>query len=169
MRRVLQQYCVDTVNRDEEGTMLIDTVDNNKSKLSALDLTQAKRARALQRRIGRPSICAYIHYVTTNMTPNLPITVQDIKSTEFSWGPDLVCVKGKTARQVSPKVRMKNTSMPVSIMQQYKNITMLVDIMKVASIPFLVTIYRLLECIFLPLLRALASALKWPQSDDTCG
>ena len=35
---------VDTMNRDEEGTMLITTVDNNKSKLSALDLTQAKRS-----------------------------------------------------------------------------------------------------------------------------
>ena len=37
-------YYFDTVNRDEEGTLLITTVDNNKSKLSALDLTQAKRA-----------------------------------------------------------------------------------------------------------------------------
>ena len=36
-------YYFDTVNRDEEGAMLITTVDNNKSKLSALDLTQAKR------------------------------------------------------------------------------------------------------------------------------
>ena len=68
-------YYFDTVNRDEEGTMLITTVDNNKSKLSALDLTQAKRARALQRRIGRPSIRDYIHYVNMNMIPNCPITV----------------------------------------------------------------------------------------------
>ena len=46
-------YYFDILNRDEEGTMLITTVDNNKSKLSALDLIQAKRARALQRRITR--------------------------------------------------------------------------------------------------------------------
>ena len=59
----------DTVNRDEEGTMLITTVDNNKSKLSALDLT------ALQRRIRRPSTCDYIHYVNMNMIPNCPIAI----------------------------------------------------------------------------------------------
>ena len=39
-------YHFDTANRDEEGTMLINKVDKNKSKTSALDLTQAKRARA---------------------------------------------------------------------------------------------------------------------------
>ena len=44
-------YC-DTVNRDEEGTMLT-RVYEKKSKLSTLDLIQANRARALQRRIGR--------------------------------------------------------------------------------------------------------------------
>ena len=44
-------YYFDTVKRDEEVTMLINTVDENKSKLSALDLTQANKSRALQRRI----------------------------------------------------------------------------------------------------------------------
>ena len=97
-------YYFDTVNRDEEGTILITTVDNNKNKLSALDLTQAKIARAVQRRIGRPSICDYIHYINMNMIPNCPITIQDIKNTEFIWGSDLGYVKGKTARQMSPKV-----------------------------------------------------------------
>ena len=83
--------------------MLITTVANNKSKLSALDLTQAKRAQALQRRIGRPGICDYIHYVNVNMIPYCPITVQDVNNAEFMWGPDLRCVKGMTARQISPK------------------------------------------------------------------
>ena len=38
------------MNRDKKGTMLISTVDNNKSKLSTLGLTQATRARALKHR-----------------------------------------------------------------------------------------------------------------------
>ena len=40
-------YYFDTMNRDEEGTMLITTAYENESKLSALDVTQAKRARIL--------------------------------------------------------------------------------------------------------------------------
>ena len=69
-------YYFDTVNRDEDGTMFITTVYNNKSKLSALDLTQVKRAQALQRRIRRPSIHDYIHYTNMNMIPNCPTTVR---------------------------------------------------------------------------------------------
>ena len=80
-------YYFDTVNRDAEGTLLITTVDNTKSKLSALDLAQAKRARAPQRRIGRPSTCDYIHYVNMNMIPNCPIIVQDIQKRRVYLGP----------------------------------------------------------------------------------
>ena len=54
------------------------------------------------------------------MVPNCPIAVQDIKNAEFIWGPDLGCVKGKTARKMAPNVRVENTSIPVTIMQQYK-------------------------------------------------
>ena len=84
-------------------------VDENKSKMSALDLTQAKRARALQRRMRRSTTCDYIHYISMNMIPNRPVTViiQDIKNTEFSWGRDLLaCVKGKSMQKISPKVRV---------------------------------------------------------------
>ena len=43
---------------------------------------------------------------------------------------------------MSPKVRVENTSISISIMQEYKNITLSVDIMKVAGSPFLMTIPR---------------------------
>ena len=89
-------YYFDTADRDEEGTMLTTTVDDNKRKFSALDLTQAKQARALQRRIGRPMTRDFIRYVASDMIPNCPVTIQDIKNAELIWGPDLGCVKGKT-------------------------------------------------------------------------
>ena len=84
----------------------------------------------------------YIRYVAMNMIPNCPITIQDINNAEFIWGPDLGCVKVKTVRQISPKVRIEVTSIPIPLMQQYKNVTLLVDIMKVTGIPFLMTISR---------------------------
>ena len=43
--------------------------------------------------------CDYIHYVSMNMIPNCPVTIQDIKNAEFIRGPDLGCVKGKTVRK----------------------------------------------------------------------
>jgi len=122
--------------------MLITTVENNKSRLSAHDFSNAKIARALQRRIGRPMTKDYIRYVALNLIPNCPITVQDIKNAEFVWGPELGCLKGKTTRSVSPKVRLDNTPIPLQIMQQYRDVTLSADIMKVTGIPFLMTISR---------------------------
>ena len=84
----------------------------------------------------------YIRYVAMNMIPTYPVTIQDIKNAEFVWGPDLGCVKGKTVRQTLPKVRIEVTSIPITSMQQCKNVTLSVDIMKVTGIPFLMTISR---------------------------
>lgn len=70
-------YYFDTKNRTEEFA-LINTVADNESKVSAYDLSQAKKARALQCRIGRPSTKDFINYVKTKQIVNCPITVEDI-------------------------------------------------------------------------------------------
>ena len=76
-------YYFDTAYHEVEETMLITTVDDNKSKFSAHDFSRAKIARVLQRIIGRPMINDFIHYVTANIIPNCPITVQDIQNANF--------------------------------------------------------------------------------------
>lgn len=120
----------------------MNTVENNLSKFSAYDVSKAKLARALQRRIGRPSVRDFIHYVDSNMIPNCPITTQDIQNAETIWGPELGCLKGKTVWRQPDAVRTRSYSIPASVMQQYQNITLSVDVMKVNTIPFLMTISR---------------------------
>ena len=71
-------YSFDTVDRDVEETMLITTVDDNKSQVSAHDFSRAKLSRALQRRIERPKTENFIHYVAENLIPNCSITVNGI-------------------------------------------------------------------------------------------
>merc|ERR1712086_273571 len=135
-------YYFDTVEREVEEVMLITTVNDNKSKISAYDFSKAKIARALQRRIGRPATKDYIHYVSTNQIPNCPITGHDIKNADFVWGPELGCLKGKTTRQPSPQIRVENHAVPYQVMQQYKEVTLAADVMKVTGIPFLMTISK---------------------------
>ena len=76
-------YYFDTDERDEESTMLITTVDDNKNNFSAYDFNQAKLARSIQKRISRPKTQDFIRYVTNNLIPNCPVTAQDIKNAEF--------------------------------------------------------------------------------------
>ena len=84
----------------------------------------------------------FIRYVSMNLIPNCPVTIQDIKNAEFVWGPDIGCIKGKTVRSQPSVVRVTGTDIPMQIMQQYKNVTLTVDMMKVTGIPFLMTISK---------------------------
>jgi len=136
-------YYFDTANRTEvAGTLLITTVEDNIKQLSGRDYTQAKLARSIQHRIGRPSTRDFIRYVSMNLIPNCPVSVQDIKNAEFIWGPDLGSLQGKTVRQQPRAVRITPSNIPPHIHEQYKDVTLSVDIMKVTGIPFLMTISR---------------------------
>ena len=84
----------------------------------------------------------FIHYVTANIIPNCPITANDIKNAEFIWEPDLGSLKGKTTRQPSPQICVENHSISLQVTQQYKDVTLSADVMKVTGIPFLMTILK---------------------------
>jgi hypothetical protein len=68
--------------------------------------------------------------------------VGDIQTAETIWGPDLGSLKGKTVRHKSPAVRVVSHSIPLGIMQKYKDVTLSTDVMKVNGIPFLMTISK---------------------------
>ncbi len=72
-------YYYDTADRNKESTVLIQTVDENKSKFSAYDYSRAKLAQKIQWRIGQPGMAHYSHITQNKGIPNCPITGQDIK------------------------------------------------------------------------------------------
>lgn len=109
--------------RTEESNVLIQTLDENKSKLSAYDYSKARLARTLLRCIGHPSTSHFIRIVQNQGIPNSPITVQDIRNAEFIWGPDLGSLKCKTVRRQPAAVRIQNIAIPLQITQQYKHVT----------------------------------------------
>ena len=96
----------------------------------------------IQKRIGRPSTQDFICYVSSNQIPNCPITVQDIKTAEIIYGPDVGSLKGKTVRKKSPVVRPISSDIPLGIMDKYKDVTLSIDVMKINGIPFFNTISR---------------------------
>ena len=63
-------------------------------------------------------------------------------------GPDLVSLKGKTVRSNPSSVRTQIYNIPSQIMQQYRDVTLSVDIMKVNNIPFFMTIYKHITLVY---------------------
>lgn len=76
------------------------------------------------------------------MIPNCPVTVQDIKTAEIIYGPDLGSLKGKQVRQASPVVNTQSYTIPLGIMEKYRDVILSTDVMKVSGIPFFMTISR---------------------------
>jgi hypothetical protein len=134
-------YFMDT-NTDETGTVLVNTVEGNKSNFSNADYSRAVLARQIQKTIGRPSNRTFIDIVEKNLLVNCPITRRDIDAAEQIFGPDIGSLKGKTVRRVGSRVITHLVDIPATIMNHYKKVTLAGDIMFVNKLPFFMTVSR---------------------------
>jgi hypothetical protein len=66
------------------GTLLVNTVAENKTSYTNRNYSKAVLAREIQKKIGRPSTRAFIKIVDNKLLPNCPITREDILAAEQS-------------------------------------------------------------------------------------
>jgi hypothetical protein len=132
-------YCFDTA---EHGTVLVNTVDNNKSRYPVRAYRQAILARKLQTMIEYPSTRDFIKLVNNNLIPNCPIGRADILAAEAIFGPNVNSLKGKIACHGKLHVKSDLSPIPREILSLYREVTLCVDIMYINKLPFLLTISR---------------------------
>jgi hypothetical protein len=131
-------YC----DTQEFGTVLINTVDNKKSKYTARAYKQAMLARRIQDMIGRPWTRNYTNIVDGGMIRNCPLVRADVSAAEDILGPNLGSLKGKTVRQKNMWAKSVVTDVPYSIIKLHRDVTLCFDIMFVNKIALLVTVSR---------------------------
>jgi hypothetical protein len=123
----------------KNGSSMVNTVSDNRSKNTNRDYSRALFARKLQGIIGRPSDRTYKDIVNRNLLPNCPINSRDNNAALDIFGPDIGSLKGKTVRRTIPHVTDRIIDVPPSIMRLYRAVTLAGDIMFVNRIPFFVT------------------------------
>ena len=84
------------------GTVLVTTVADNTNSFSHANYAQAMLARKIQRIIGCPTTCSFIHILDNNLLPNCPVNRKDVLRAEQIFGPDVGLLKRKTVRQQLP-------------------------------------------------------------------
>ena len=131
-------YYLDTA-KIRNGTSMVNTVADNRSRYTSRDYSRAIFARKLQGIIGRPSDRTFKDIVNRNLLPNCPINSRDINAAADIFGPDIGSLKGKTVRRAIPHVAERIVDVPLSIMRLYWAVTLAGDIMYVNKIPFFVT------------------------------
>jgi hypothetical protein len=132
-------YFLDTDVKQGPGTILVNTVAQNKSKFSERDFHRAVDARKLLSKIGRLSQATFLQILDRNLLPNCPVTRRDALNAELIFGPDIGSLKGKTVRQPTTAIQPVLNDLPVEIMSQYRDVTLTGDIFFVNKIMFFVT------------------------------
>jgi hypothetical protein len=77
------------------GTLLVNTVAENKNSYTNCDYSRAVLAREIQKKIGRPSTWAFIKIVDNKLLPNCPITQDNILAAKHILGQTWVLLKAK--------------------------------------------------------------------------
>jgi hypothetical protein len=124
------------------GTLLVNTVAENKNKYTNRDYSKALLAQNIQKQFGRPSTRAFIRIVDNKLLPNCPITCNDVIAAKHIFGPDVGSLKGKTVHRALERVNARMMNLPLVIMERYHDILLEGDIMFVNKIPFFMTISR---------------------------
>jgi hypothetical protein len=78
-----------------DGTLFVQTVQENFEGYTKREILQAKEARQAQAIIGSPSEEHYKGMVSSNIIKNCPINVSNVTNTRNIFGLDLASVRGK--------------------------------------------------------------------------
>jgi len=121
----------------------VSTVANNKAQFPRREIEGADKARALYRKIERPSQQQFEQILAKNLIRNCPVTVDDAKRALLIYGPDVAALKGKTTKGPSQHVPTFNpVQVPAFILQHHSDVTLCMDIFYVQGHPFFHTISR---------------------------
>jgi hypothetical protein len=114
-----------------DGNVLVTTVEDKKSSYTQRDYSQAELARRLQNILGYTGLRDYLKIIDDGLLPNCPVTPSDIKAApEDIFGPNLGALKGKTVRTRPNPVEVRVESVPVSIMEKNRNVTLIMMVNK---------------------------------------
>ena len=97
---------------------------------------QAKLARQIYHALGTPSIQDFKVIVTMNTLNDMPITIEDIKTAELIFGPDIGALKGKTVRKKPTPVVSNYIKIPRELFSNHHEVTLCIDAMHINGLAF---------------------------------
>jgi hypothetical protein len=92
--------------------------------------------------IGNPTECKFEGLVRERFLSNCPVTISDVRHAHQIFGPDLAGLRGKTVHHPPLHVQMEYIDIPLSILDNHRNVTVTADVMFVNGLPFLITASR---------------------------
>jgi hypothetical protein len=140
-------YYHDTANREYgmlniEKADMVDTFKANREGFTDRDYERAKIARKALGLVGYPSPMDFKNMVRSNMINNCTVTSPDIANANKIFGPDRPTLRGNIVRIKPSPVVTDYVQIPREIVSLNNNVTLLINIMFVNSLPFMVSVSR---------------------------
>ena len=129
-------------NKNVDTTLVVNTVKENKKNYTNNNYLHALRAQELQVMMGRPSTATFVEALKNNGLLNCPVTPANVEAAEQIFGPDIGSLKGKMTRRNPPIIDSPITPIPASVLEQYCNVTLCVDIMYVNQVAMMISVSR---------------------------
>ena len=136
LRRLYYYDFLKSVKRQEEKTMVVDTVEELQRNYTRREREGADRARRLYVIVGRPSSETFKDVLNKGLILNNPATENNYRNAISIHGKDLGTIKGKTIRSKPEHVLVNLSSIP----KERRNLVLSVDLMHIMEISFLVTV-----------------------------
>ena len=133
-----------TTSQNVSAYTFISTVADNKKLFTRREIESADAARALYRKIARPSEADFLSILNRNLIRNCPLTVDDAKRASIIYGPELAAIKGKTTRSAAAKhvPTFQAVPIPAHVAAHHLNLTACIDFLFIQGIAFLHSISR---------------------------
>ena len=137
-------YAMNPLSSDSYTTtnkfQFVETVEENLGFLTPRQQERAKKARALYRALGTPSLDDLKAMIRMNLINNNSVTTKDINLAARAFGPDVAAIKGKTTR-TNPAPAVSNlVEIPDELLETHQDVTISMDGLTVNSLKFLSTI-----------------------------
>ena len=109
--------------------LFLNTVEGNKNKYVRIEIEGADRARALYKKIGRPSEEDFTDILVNNRIRNCPVTPDDAERALLIYRSDLATLQGKTVKKQNSAIpNYQASQIPAPIIAQYPNVHLCIDI-----------------------------------------
>jgi hypothetical protein len=122
----------------EVALCFVQTVRGNMEGYTALEIEDARAARAVQVMLGHPTDRDFWGMVHANQINTCPVTKSAVINANQIFSPDLAGVRGRTVRQPPESVTTNYVQILRAILKQHRVVTLTVDVMFVNGVPFLV-------------------------------
>ena len=124
------------IKTGEDGEVLINTIEDNKSSYTRCLYLRAKLARKLQRIIVRPSVKTLKRIIGRNLFTNCPVNISEVSAAEDIFGPDEGSLRGKTVSNKDQEVKSMHANLPMEIIAKYQLVILYADYMFVKIVQF---------------------------------